>query len=229
VEIKRKAPPFGSRLTGWSAAVAFTLIVVVAAAAIAATTDVLATRTERILAAVADGPAPTLVGRAHRAGLAVVTPGSAPFQARPGPAEVVAFTALTLAGAHPRRVPGPHGSLFVILPPREAIAQWWYAVASISAVALAMALLVWTLLQHSIAQREASEKELRRFVADAGHELRTPLTVIATALDIVDRSAQDGVVAQAVASAKQELLRMGDLIEKLILLARLYGSSISAS
>jgi signal transduction histidine kinase len=237
VAIKRKAPPLSSRLTGWSATVAFSLIVLVAATAIASATYVLAIHTEHLLTAVADGPARTVLGKAHRAGLAVVmvdgqhhltipygAPPRPPFEARPNPADVVAFTALTLAGAGPRRVPGPQGSLFVILPPRDVIAQWWYAVASISAVSLVTALLVWIMLQHSIAQREAAEKELRRFVADAGHELRTPLTVVATALEIVARLPQDGAVAQAVASAKQEVLRMRDLIEKLILLARLDGS-----
>jgi two-component system OmpR family sensor kinase len=71
--------------------------------------------------------------------------------------------------------------------------------------------------------RAASEQRLRRFVADASHELRTPLTTIRGYAELYrqggleDREALD----QAMRRTEQEALRMGGLVDDLLLLARL--------
>jgi two-component system OmpR family sensor kinase len=72
-------------------------------------------------------------------------------------------------------------------------------------------------------ERDASEERLRRFVADASHELRTPLTSIRGYLDLY----QDGEfrsepgLGDMMRRMAHEASRMGDLVEDLILLARL--------
>jgi two-component system OmpR family sensor kinase len=71
--------------------------------------------------------------------------------------------------------------------------------------------------------RAASERRLRQFVADASHELRTPLTTIRGYAELYrqggleDREALD----QAMRRTEQEALRMGGLVDDLLLLARL--------
>jgi two-component system, OmpR family, sensor kinase len=74
-------------------------------------------------------------------------------------------------------------------------------------------------LQHS----EHSEHRLRRFVADASHELRTPLTSIRGFAELYRRSdqPQEADVRRMMARIENEAVRMGDLVEDLLLLARL--------
>ncbi|MEU6198677.1 HAMP domain-containing sensor histidine kinase [Streptomyces sp. NPDC047061] len=78
-------------------------------------------------------------------------------------------------------------------------------------------------LQRALAEREASEARLRRFVADAGHELRTPLTSIQgyaqLALRPERRSAEEEREAQRLIVQNAE--RMGLLVDDLQLLATL--------
>ncbi|MFD4599198.1 sensor histidine kinase [Streptomyces sp. NPDC058464] len=78
-------------------------------------------------------------------------------------------------------------------------------------------------LQRALAEREASEARLRRFVADAGHELRTPLTSIQgyaqLALRPERRSAEEEREAQRLIAQNAE--RMGLLVDDLQLLATL--------
>jgi len=72
-------------------------------------------------------------------------------------------------------------------------------------------------------ERRRQEAEMRQFIADAGHELRTPLTIFMGYLDAL----RSGVV-QGDANTQRvhetmldESRKMRDIIEKLILLARL--------
>ncbi|MFE5034926.1 sensor histidine kinase [Streptomyces sp. NPDC056683] len=78
-------------------------------------------------------------------------------------------------------------------------------------------------LQRALAEREASEARLRRFVADAGHELRTPLTSIQgyaqLALRPERRPAQEEREAQRLIVQNAE--RMALLVDDLQLLATL--------
>jgi two-component system OmpR family sensor kinase len=75
----------------------------------------------------------------------------------------------------------------------------------------------------ALQERQQSEHRLRRFVADASHELRTPLTSIRGFAELYRRSeAPRPEDAQAMmARIESEALRMGDLVEDLLLLARL--------
>jgi two-component system, OmpR family, sensor kinase len=74
----------------------------------------------------------------------------------------------------------------------------------------------------AMAARSASERRMRRFVADASHELRTPLTAIRGYAELY-RQGQDDPVAvdTAMARIEQAAARMGGLVDDLVLLARL--------
>jgi two-component system OmpR family sensor kinase len=72
-------------------------------------------------------------------------------------------------------------------------------------------------------ERTASEDRLRRFVADASHELRTPLTAIRGYAELTRSGAfhDDAERARAIVRIEAEAVRMGVLVDDLLLLARL--------
>ena len=78
-------------------------------------------------------------------------------------------------------------------------------------------------IEASFAAKEASERRLRQFVADASHELRTPLTSIRGYAELY----RSGAVAtpeeleRVMGRIESEGTRMGHLVEDLLLLARL--------
>ncbi len=78
-------------------------------------------------------------------------------------------------------------------------------------------------IEESFAARTASENKLRRFVADASHELRTPLTAIRGFAELHRQGAVKGEAATAelVGRIENESVRMGALVEDLLMLARL--------
>ena len=78
-------------------------------------------------------------------------------------------------------------------------------------------------IEEAFAARTASENRLRRFVADASHELRTPLTAIRGFAELHRQGAVQGEQAtkELIARIEKESLRMGSLVEDLLLLARL--------
>jgi two-component system, OmpR family, sensor kinase len=78
-------------------------------------------------------------------------------------------------------------------------------------------------IESSFSAREAGERRLRRFVADAGHELRTPLTSIRGYAELFRQGAISEPEAQARAMGRieSEAERMGHLVDDLLLLARL--------
>jgi two-component system OmpR family sensor kinase len=78
-------------------------------------------------------------------------------------------------------------------------------------------------IEESFALRKASEDKLRRFVADASHELRTPLTAIRGFAELHRQGAVvgDEDTKQLLARIEGESIRMGSLVEDLLLLARL--------
>jgi two-component system OmpR family sensor kinase len=78
-------------------------------------------------------------------------------------------------------------------------------------------------LSTAMRQRERSETRLRRFVADASHELRTPLTSIRGFAELYRRggAAEPGDVDRLMGRIEEEALRMGLLVDDLLLLARL--------
>ena len=78
-------------------------------------------------------------------------------------------------------------------------------------------------IEESFALRKSSENKLRRFVADASHELRTPLTAIRGFAELHRQGAVAGEeeTKQLLARIEGEAIRMGSLVEDLLLLARL--------
>ena len=69
----------------------------------------------------------------------------------------------------------------------------------------------------------ASAEKMRRFVADASHELRTPLTSIRGFSELYRQGAvgDDAALARVMRRIEDESIRMGLLVEDLLLLARL--------
>ncbi len=78
-------------------------------------------------------------------------------------------------------------------------------------------------IEGAFAERQASEDQLRRFVADASHELRTPLTSIRGYTELYRSGAlHDGEeVGDALRRIEAEATRMGGLVDDLLVLARL--------
>lgn len=78
-------------------------------------------------------------------------------------------------------------------------------------------------LEQAFAEQQASEEQLRRFLADASHELRTPLTSIRGYAELFARGADERPedLAKVMRRIDQESARMTVLVEDLLLLARL--------
>ena len=85
-------------------------------------------------------------------------------------------------------------------------------------------------IEAAFAARDATEAELRRsedrmrrFVADASHELRTPLAAVSAYAELFERGASERPedLARSMAGIRTETTRMGELVEDLLLLARL--------
>lgn len=75
----------------------------------------------------------------------------------------------------------------------------------------------------ALAARHASETRIRQFVADASHELRTPLAAIRGYTELAQRKQDDlpDDVAHAMSRVESETGRMTQLVEDMLLLARL--------
>jgi two-component system, OmpR family, sensor kinase len=75
----------------------------------------------------------------------------------------------------------------------------------------------------ALAARQASEKKVRQFVADASHELRTPLASIRGYAELTRRGRHDlpDDVTHSIGRIESEATRMTSLVEDLLLLARL--------
>src|SRR5690349_17950454 len=70
---------------------------------------------------------------------------------------------------------------------------------------------------------ETSDRRLRRFVADASHELRTPLAAVRAYAELFERgaSSRPDDLERAMRGISRESERMSELVEDLLLLARL--------
>jgi two-component system OmpR family sensor kinase len=87
-------------------------------------------------------------------------------------------------------------------------------------------------LNNAFDARQGSEGKLRRFVTDASHELRTPLTSIRGYAELLRRGAVDDPEDRnrAVKRIEDEAIRMGGLVDDLLLLARLdQGRPVNAT
>ncbi len=78
-------------------------------------------------------------------------------------------------------------------------------------------------IEHAFAVRTASETKMRRFVADASHELRTPLVTIRGFSELYRHGALQTTedVGTAMGRIESEAKRMGELVEDLLMLARI--------
>ena len=78
-------------------------------------------------------------------------------------------------------------------------------------------------IEAAFEQRTHSEERLRRFLADASHELRTPLTAIRGYAELLRKGAlrEPADRDRALARIESEAVRMGDLVDDLLTLARL--------
>ena len=78
-------------------------------------------------------------------------------------------------------------------------------------------------IEESFAARAESEDKLRRFVADASHELRTPLTSIRGFAELHRQGAvpEGEKTKELISRIEKESMRMGYLVEDLLLLARM--------
>ena len=78
-------------------------------------------------------------------------------------------------------------------------------------------------IETAFGARRDSEDRLRRFLADASHELRTPLAAIRGYAELFRIGAADDpeTLARAMSRIESEAVRMGVLVEDLLLLAQL--------
>ena len=77
-------------------------------------------------------------------------------------------------------------------------------------------------IEEAMATKTESEARMRRFIADASHELRTPLTSIQGYAELHRQGATSPEeVARGMARIEREAEHMADLVEDLLLLARL--------
>lgn len=78
-------------------------------------------------------------------------------------------------------------------------------------------------LDASLAQRDATVRQMRRFIGDASHELRTPLVTVRGYAELYRMGAIEGdeATAQAMERIEKEAVRMGAMVEDLLALARL--------
>src|SRR6266571_2157113 len=78
-------------------------------------------------------------------------------------------------------------------------------------------------IESAFAERTASNRRLRRFVADASHELRTPLTSIRGYSEMLRRGAAESPADSELARRRieEESIRMTGLVDDMLVLARL--------
>jgi two-component system, OmpR family, sensor kinase len=78
-------------------------------------------------------------------------------------------------------------------------------------------------IEDAFDERARSEERLRQFVGDASHELRTPVTTIRGYAELYQAGGLDDPddLAEAMRRTGQEAVRMGSLVDDMLLLARL--------
>ena len=77
-----------------------------------------------------------------------------------------------------------------------------------------------TYLNELLRRLEGSFVELDRFASDVSHELRTPLTAMRTVGEVAMREKNPAILYDAVGSILEEIRRMNQLIDRLLLLTR---------
>jgi two-component system OmpR family sensor kinase len=135
-----------------------------------------------------------------------------------------------LAHIPPRVLDGPGVAVQLTVDAGD-LSRWFVTdlLATLVALAIVGALLFRAGIQRAkrataeAAQRDAAEAEYRRFLADAGHELKTPLTIVGGYIDVLDERIPqtDSTGRRIVDGMRAETKRMRELVEKMLLLARL--------
>ena len=77
-----------------------------------------------------------------------------------------------------------------------------------------------TVFNGTLQQLESSFAELKRFSADVSHELRTPLTAMRAVGEVALRESNPAILYDALGSMLEEVRKMNQLIDRLLLLAR---------
>ena len=83
-------------------------------------------------------------------------------------------------------------------------------------------------LNDMLARLEASAKQQERFVADAAHELRTPLATLRARLETALLRSDDEAGSQLLEELWGETVRLGSLVDHLLLLARSDAGTLRA-
>ena len=79
----------------------------------------------------------------------------------------------------------------------------------------------WLLARKSIDPVERAMTQMRRFMADAAHELRTPLSVVRGRAEVtLQRQREPAEYVDALRGIEQESIRVGRIVEDLLMLAR---------
>jgi signal transduction histidine kinase len=79
----------------------------------------------------------------------------------------------------------------------------------------------WFLARQTTAPVERAIAHMRRFMADAAHELRTPITVVRSRAEIaLQREREPADYERALRGIEQESVRLGRIVEDLLMLAR---------
>jgi len=76
--------------------------------------------------------------------------------------------------------------------------------------------------------RRDAETGMRTFIADASHELRTPIATVRAYAELTASSTDVDTIHRNVDRIGREAVRMGDLVEELLLLARLDAGAVAA-
>lgn len=77
--------------------------------------------------------------------------------------------------------------------------------------------------------RRDAERGMRTFVADASHELRTPIATVRAYAELSAGSQDVATLHRNAERIGREAVRMGDLVEELLLLARLDAAALDAA
>jgi signal transduction histidine kinase len=75
-------------------------------------------------------------------------------------------------------------------------------------------------LNELLGRIESTSSELDRLTADVSHELRTPLTAMRAVGEVAQRERNPAILHDAVGSMLEEIVRMNQLIDRLLLLTR---------
>lgn len=84
-------------------------------------------------------------------------------------------------------------------------------------------------LNRMIGRLDDAFQNSKRFVADASHELRTPLTILRGELEnLIDNTRLDAEVRERAASMFEEVVRLSQIVEQLLILSRLDAGEAQA-